>query len=105
MAQVLAREADVPRLLRHVDAHHAPDERMDLAAGTQRVALGVVDRLLAAEDEEEEELGELPAEDGRRVARPSGRASRARARPSRFRISSSRNMSECCVSSITSWYA
>jgi hypothetical protein len=60
MAKVLAREADVARLFRHVDAHHALHERVHVVARAERLALRVVDRLLAAEHEEEEQLRERP---------------------------------------------
>src|SRR5687768_2552641 len=62
VAQILAPEADVPRLFGHVDAHHAGEERMRVASGAEYLALRVVDRLLAAEDEEEEQLGKRAAE-------------------------------------------
>src|SRR5215510_3978978 len=62
MAEILAGEADVTRLLGHVDAHHASHQRVDVATRPEGVALGIVDGLLAAEDEEEEELGKAVAE-------------------------------------------
>ena len=62
MAQVLAGEAQVARLLRDVNPHHALHERMHGQAGLQDLALCVVDRLLAAEHEQKEQFGERAAE-------------------------------------------
>ena len=57
-AQVVAGEREVPRLLGDVDAHDALEQRVQLAARPQRRALHVVDRVLAAEHEHEEQRGE-----------------------------------------------
>ena len=106
VAQILAREADVPSFLGDVDLHHAPQQRVDrLAAMAQTVTLGVVDRLLAAEHEQEEQLGERPADAGDppRADRSSQAETTAPRDP--CASTSSRNINECCASSITSWYA
>ena len=69
LPQVVAREAEVARLLGHVDLHDAlAGAGGSRARSRSAVPLHVVDRVLAAEHEDEEQLGEAP----RRSARPGG---------------------------------
>ena len=60
--EVVAGEAEMPRLLGHVDLHDAQEKRVKITTAAERGALDVVDRVLAAQDEEEEQLGEDPRE-------------------------------------------
>src|SRR5262249_46894381 len=62
LLQVVPREAQVTRLLGDVDLHDAPEQGVELLALAQRHALHVIDRILAAEHEHEEELRERAAE-------------------------------------------
>src|SRR5205807_631865 len=57
-AQVLTGEGQVTRFLGHVDAHDALEQRVELAARMQRGALHVVDGVLTAEHEHEEQCRE-----------------------------------------------
>ena len=54
-AQVVTRERQMARLLGDVNAHDALEQRMERALARELGALHVVDRVLAAEDEDEEE--------------------------------------------------
>ena len=58
LAQVVAGEAEVARLLGHVNLHDSAEERMDLPPAPQQRALHVIDRVLAAQHEDEEQLRE-----------------------------------------------
>src|SRR5262249_32964902 len=56
LTEVVAREAQVSRLLGDVDLHDAAEERVQLPATPQRHALHVVDGVFPAQDEDEEQL-------------------------------------------------
>ena len=102
LAQIVAREAEVARLLGDVDLRHALDERMHALALGERHALGVVDRIFAAEHEDEEQLGEARAEldDDAIEPRPAARESPGTSRP--LRRMNSANIIEWCDSSMSS---
>ena len=67
---------EVARLLGDVDAHDALESGCMLPAAAERLALHVVDRILAAEHEHEEQLGEALAERHDRGATPNRRSQR-----------------------------
>ncbi len=60
--QVVAGERQVPGFLGDVDAHDALEERVNRPPRAQLAALHVVDRVFAAQHEQEEQRREPPAE-------------------------------------------
>ena len=103
LPQVVAGEGEVARLLGDVDLHDALQQRVERRAAAERGALHVVDRVLAAEHEDEEQLREA-ARDGATTRRAPSRGHQARPGTSKpVRFTNSWNISECCASSMTSW--
>src|SRR6185295_12850133 len=56
--EVVAGEGKMPRFLGDVVAHDHLEQWVELAPGPQRLALQVIDRILATQHEDEEQLGE-----------------------------------------------